>query len=224
MEKREYEQALTAYKRGLATAPNDSSLLWNGGMAGYLSSDYASALALWQRLKKKEPRDGNVRAKLIQTHQAMKKRGERDTERAQLFALRAEVKKENPEAEALKQKQYCRDQFTAAGRRVFAYEFFELEGPMARRYKFTILQKGADTEDFNISLGSYETTNAFMRERGDLKPGQRVFHLDGYYPRGIHKTFGFFVTEPSYDQTREMIEKILAGKQQPISSSAPGKR
>jgi tetratricopeptide (TPR) repeat protein len=222
MEKRHYAPALAAYQSALAKAPDEPSLLWNGGLAGYLSGDYGAALSLWQRLKKQEPRDGEVRAKLIQTYQALKKRRERDAERTQLFALRAEAKKHRPTAEALKQKEYCRDQFTTAGRQVFAYESFEMEGERARRYNFRVFGKGADSEDFHISLGSYADTNDFMRETGELKAGERIFHLDGYYPRGLHKTFSFFKTEPSYDQTRLIVEEIVAGKRSPISSSVKG--
>ena len=224
MEKRQYAPALAAYQSALAKAPDEPSLLWNGGLAGYLSGDYGAALSLWQRLKKQEPRDGEVRAKLIQTYQALKKRRERDAERAQLFALRAEAKKHHPTAEALKQKEYCRDQFTASGRRVFAYEFFDLEGPKARRYQFKMLVKGGDSEEYSISLGSYADTNGILREMGEIKPGQRIFHLDAYYVGGTHKVFGFFYREPSYDQTRIMVEEILAGKKKSMSSSNSGRR
>lgn len=218
MEARKYAQALAAYQRALAKAPDEPSLLWNGGLSAYLSGDYAAALPLWKRLKQQEPRDGAVRTKLIQTYQALNKRPEREAERAELFALRADARKRNPNSEALKQKDYCRDQFEASGRSVFAYEFFEMEGPRARRYKFIVLKKDGDSEDFNISLGSYPATNDYMRESGKLKPGQRVFHLDGYYAEGLHKTFGFFEREPSYDQTRALVEEILAGKRRELSS------
>ncbi len=223
MEARKYAQALAAYRRALARAPDEPSLLWNVGMSAYLSGDYAAALPPWKRLKQQEPRDGAVRAKLIQTYQALNKRREREAERAELFALRADARKKNPNSEALKQKDYCRDQFEASGRSVFAYEFFEMEGRRARRYKFIVLKKGGDSEDFNISLGSYAATNDYFRQSGKLKPGQRVFHLDGYYAGGLHKTFGFFDQEPTYDATRVLVEEILAGKHKELSSSRQGK-
>ena len=223
MEEKKHAEALAAYKRALAISPGDPSLLWNGGTAAFLSGGHADALSLWKQLKIAEPRDGAVRAKLIQTYAALNRKKERDAERAELLALRAEAKKEDPQSPALEEKRFCREQFSASGRRVLAYEFFEMEGERARRYMFVVLKKDVekDVEDFHVSLGSYDTTNAVHQE---LKPGsERLFHLDGYYEGDVHKTFGLFEGEPTYDEVRAMIASIVAGKRKEVSSSKNGK-
>jgi hypothetical protein len=77
--------------------------------------------------------------------------------------------------------------------------------------------------DYKISLGSYETTNAVARETGDLKQGQRLYHLDGYYPDGGHKTFAMMklTTMPAYSDVREMVMGVLKGQTKAVSSFTP---
>ena len=74
---------------------------------------------------------------------------------------------------------------------------------------------------FEISLGSYEATNAIARESGGLKRGERLFHLDGYYPGGRHQTFGMFRKEPTYDRVKRLVIEVIKGKRRPTSGTTP---
>ena len=215
LEKRRYSEAGVQYQKALRVVPHDPSLLWNAGLAAYLSKDYKKALVLWRRLKVVEPHDSHVRSKLIQTYQALGVAKELDAERKALFALR----KSGKDPELSGQDSYCRDQFTVRGRDVFAYELFAFKGERAIRYRFLIL-KPDGTTDYILSLGSYQLTNEMARQSGTLQPDQRLFHLDGYYDRGrTHKTYAFFKEEPSYDGTKRLVRRIVAGEHKPISGS-----
>ena len=219
-EKRKYAEALTQYKRALEILPNDPAILFNGGMAAFATKDYGSALEMWKQVKQIDPTDWHARAKLIQVYQALKKGAERDAERAELFAM---WKKGEP-AELKQQFEYCRDQFEVNGKRVMAFEHFELKGNRALRYVFSILDKTEEAEEFRISLGSYDMTNNIWREMKDPKPkdGERLFHLDGYFKGGGHATYGMYPPpEPTYDQIRAIVVKILEGQEKPASSSTP---
>jgi hypothetical protein len=101
-----------------------------------------------------------------------------------------------------------------------AFEHFELKGDRALRYVFVILKEADDSEDFRISLGSYDTTNATWRAitKPTPKPSERLFHLDGYFSGG-HATYGMFSPEPSYDDTKLRVLRILEGKDGAISST-----
>lgn len=212
MDKRKPAEALTHYKRVLAILPNNPAALYNGGMAAFGSKDYGTALDMWQQMKKLEPASWPVRAKLIQVYQALKKLPERDAERAELFAM---WKKGEP-ADLKNEVEYCRDQFEVNGKEVLAFEHFELKGTRALRYVFTILDATGKAEDYRISLGSYDTTNAIWSQlqKPEPKEGDRLFHLDGYYEGGRrHATLGMYPPpEPTYDQIREIVVKILEGK------------
>ena len=221
MDRRKYAEALTLYKRLLATVPNNSAILYNAGMAAFATKDFATALDMWKQVKKDNPAEWSIRAKLIQAYQALNKLPERDAERAELFAM---WKKGEP-AELKQEVEYCRDQFEVNGKQVLAFEHFELKGNRALRYVFSILDDTGKAEDWRISLGSYDGTNRIWSELQNPKPkeGERLFHLDGYFKGGGHATYGMYPPpEPSYDKIREIVVKILEGKDKPVTSSSPG--
>jgi tetratricopeptide (TPR) repeat protein len=206
MDKGKPAEAILRYKEALAILPGDPSLLFNGGLAAYMAKDYATAADLWKQLKSAEPEDWQVRTKLVQAYQAMGKLQERDAERAELFQLR----KTGKITELSQLPHYCREQFEVNKLKVMVFEHFELKGDRALRYAFRVLDEAGDAEAFRISLGSYETTNAIWRETANPKPkaGDRLFHLDGYFKDG-HVTYGMFTPEPSYDDIRNRVIKIL---------------
>lgn len=220
MEKKEYARALEVYEKALNLAPEHASSLFNGGLAAFLAGKPERASELWERFKALEPDDWQVRAKLVQAWQARGMKEQRDREREGLLALRASGRN----AELNRKEFFCRDQFSVGDYRVFAFEHYELKGDRALRYVFMIT-RGKDAFEFRISLGSYDSTNAFWIESEEGKEakkkygeGTRLFHLDGYFPNG-HATYGFYHPEPSYDEVRAKVAAVLEEKDQPISSS-----
>jgi hypothetical protein len=185
-------------------------------MAAFLNGDYATAEQLWRRSKGIDPLDWHLRAKLVQVYQAMGKLTERDAERRELV----EMWKAGKPAELKEQVEFCRDQFEVKDKKVMAFEHFELKGNRALRYVFSILTRSGDDEEFRISLGSYDLDQALWRERTKPtpKPDERLFHLDGYFKWG-HATYGFFAPEPSYDDIKRTVVKILEGQDKPLSST-----
>jgi hypothetical protein len=176
----------------------------------------ALSVKLWSRLKGLNPADWQTRTKLIQAYQALKNLPEREAERAALLDLR----KQDPNSELAKQVEYCRDQFEAGGEKVMAFEQFELKGDQAVRYIFSVLDESQKGEKYRLSLGSYDTTNAYWHETTKPRPkdGDRLFHLDGYYNWG-HATYGMYFPEPSYDQVRATVIEVLEKKKNPASTS-----
>ncbi|MBI3832239.1 MAG: hypothetical protein HY291_22140 [Planctomycetes bacterium] len=212
-------EALAKYKLAFEKDPKHQETLYNGGLAAFLSGDFKTAAEWWKRLKEKAPDDWRLRAKLIQAYQALNDAKARDAERAELFALRAKSKDED----FLHWPSYCRDQLSANGKKVMAFEYFKLEGDRAMRYRFSVLNAEGNKEEYFISLGSYELTNAVARETGSLKEGERLFHLDGYYQgEREHRTFGMFKKEPTYDETRALVIQVLEEKLDALSSSVVG--
>src|SRR5690606_22361089 len=138
---------------------------------------------------------------------------ERNTERDELFAL----KKKGSVPDLNEQTEYCRDRFSIGGREVMAFELFEFKGPRGIRYIFRILDEAGEREDYRISLGSYDMTNAIWQETAKPKPenGVRLFHLDGYFRNGGHATYGMFPGEPTYEATKKMVIDILEKRAKP---------
>jgi hypothetical protein len=191
-------------------------MLFNGGLAAFLSKDFSTAVTLWKRLKEVEPDEWQARAKLVQAYQALNDLKARDDERTALFELR----KSGKNKELSTQKFYCREQMEIAGRKVYVFEHYELVGNRALRYAFSVANESGDSAEYEITFGSYETTNAIWRETANPKPkeGQRLFHLDGYF-KGGHATYGFYTPGPSYDDIRKIVIGIIEGKGKPISST-----
>jgi tetratricopeptide (TPR) repeat protein len=216
MEQHKPAEALVKYKEALTLAPDSTGLLFNAGLAAYLSGNFGDAAELWKRLKELEPLDWQARAKLVQAYQALGRIAERDAERAGLFELR----KSGKSPQLAEQARYCREQFEVNGRKLMVFEHFELKGEYALRYVFSVLDQSGKAEDYRISLGSYESTNAFWREskKPAPRPGERLFHLDGYF-KDAHATYGMFSPEPSYEETRALVVKILEEKIKPVSGT-----
>ena len=216
MGEKKYCGAVTRYKEGLTSSPDDTSLLYNGGLAAFQCKQYPVAVSFWKHLQDLDPPDWHTRAKLIQAYQALGKFPQRDQERAALFDLR----KRDPSGELAKQVEYCRDQFEAGGENVMAFEYFELKGDRAVRYVFSIIDESKQEERYRLSLGSYDTTNAIWHETTKPRPKDtdRLFHLDGYYDWG-HATYGMYFPEPSYDEVRTAVIEVLEKKKNPQSTS-----
>ncbi|MBB5353953.1 tetratricopeptide (TPR) repeat protein [Haloferula luteola] len=202
------------FKKALEEDPNDRSALYNFGMASYMDEDYAQAIDSWQRLEKLEPADWQLKAKLIQAYWAA---GQHDKAEATIGELRA-ARSAGKSDELKKQTFFIRDQFVVGEFRVFTLEYFDLAGERPLLWKF-ILRSGDKAASRYFSLGSYDSTNEFMRTNGDLKPDERAFHLDGYSSNGDHQTFSFFRERPKYEAVRSQVIEILHGKRSEISST-----
>ena len=218
LEKEKPREALKYYIEALAIVPKNSAILFNAGMAAFSTEEYEEALKLLKRLKAVDPDDWRGRAKLIQTYHALKRNEDVSAERNELFALR----KSGKVPELADEDFYCREQFRTADYDIMVFEHFELKGGRALRYAFMIT-KLDKSEEFKISLGSYDTTNSIWHAMTKPKPkeGERLFHLDGYFKNGGHATYGMYPQEPSYNQTREIVVSILNKKSKPVSSSQP---
>ncbi len=188
----------------LQAAPNNPGLLYDTGLSAFFSGKYQEAARYWGQLKALEPQDFQVRAKLVQVYEILQERTARERERAELLELYNQRKGgENVPA------YYCRDQFGIPNLRVMVYENFELSGDMAVRYTFHIFKSNQQIPEFTISLGSYALTNQYMHERGTLKPGERIFHLDEYRPGGSHRSLKFYNNEPPYDVVKNDVLAVL---------------
>jgi hypothetical protein len=213
----EHEQAYAGFQQALESKPDNEALLYNAGMAAYMSGRPDLSIVHWSRLKALAPTDWQVMCKLIQAFEAVGDIGKRDAERAELYRLRG-----GPGPDELKAaKRYCRDQFVEGGVRVMVFEFFDLEGDTPVRWSFDVMSADEKRVVERYSLGSYRATNDFARESGSLAAGQRRFHLDAYRQGGRHDAYGFFVGEPDYAAVKAMVQQVMRGERAPQTSSRP---
>jgi tetratricopeptide (TPR) repeat protein len=181
------------------------------GQALQNSGDNERAYEQFAALAKLEPQSLIAESKLVQLCETLKKTAERDEHLSKV--------RQHSEGRRAEQPWFCREQFAVGDKHVVALEHFELNGPMALRYRFEVQAKKGDKSLFRITLGSYDVTTEVARQLGQIKEDERMYHLDSYAGRE-HSTFALLGAKPpTYEQTRKLAVEIIEGKRRPISGS-----
>ena len=217
-EKGKREEALRKYLECLSLAKDHRGALFNGGLVAYLTGKHKTAAELFERLRSLKPDDTGALGKLVQTYEAQGALEKRDDARRALFDVRAGL----PEDERAELRMYCREQFLVGKTKVMAFEYFELEGDRAVRYRFSVVDQ-KDDEIYWISLGSYETTTEIARELGEISKDARIWHLDEYR-KDAHATLGMFTIEPTYEEARKKTIEAITGKKQPTAKAGKAEK
>lgn len=213
MAKGQHKEALPYLKMVQQGLPDYPNVLWNLGIAFSETGDHREALSVWQKYLKVEPDDWRAMAKCVQACQAI---GDIEARNREIAALRASREKLTG-AERKKAERFCREQCVIANRRVFAFEYFNPQGPRRQYFRFSVVDKEGK-EEFYISLGSYDETNAIAHELGEVTKDQRLYHLD-QYNKAQHRTYAFYHEKPDYDAVRASVVAILEGKLEAVSGS-----
>ncbi|MFI5377924.1 MAG: tetratricopeptide repeat protein [Tepidisphaerales bacterium] len=176
----------------------------------------AEALPFFEKAAGLKPDELLPRAKIVQCLQALGRLGERDKAREDVFAVYAAGK--------TRELIFCRDQFEAGGKKVAVFEYFEPGGVRAVRYSFRVTDKSGQKIVETASLGSYEAITLLARQKHEIGPGERMYHIDHYYPGG-HATYAMFKKEPPYDEVRKIVVEIFEGTREPLPPpEAPAKK
>ena len=214
MEKGRFKEAIPFLKEAEKVFSDNSSVLWNLGLASAEVQNHRDALSCWQKYCRFKPGDWMGIAKLVQAYQALGDFNARDREIKELYARRAASK----DSDLAKTDRFCREQFVVAGKKVFAFEIFEPRGERRIFYRFAILDSKTGDETSFISLGSYDGTTQIARELGEIAESERIYHIDRY-AGSAHESFAFFKAKPSYGTVREIVEEIMSGKAKAIAGS-----
>ena len=171
----------------------------------------ADALALFQKAAALKPGELAPRAKIVQCLQALGRLSERDKAREDVFTVYAAGK--------TREAVFCRDLFESGSKKITVVEFFEPSGVRAVRYAFTVADKSGQKAAETVSLGSYEAVTILARQKRQIGPGERMYHVDRYFPGG-HAVYAMFKKEPTYDEVRQIVLEMLEGKRQPLATPA----
>ena len=198
---------------------------YNMGMAALSKKDYVHALENFNKVIELTPNDLQTHGKIVQIYEFQDDKTKRDEKVQEIYTLYHEGK-------FGKEVKFCRDQFPVTASveangqniHVFVYEHFELAGSMAVKYVFQCTDEQQKQTLFRISMGSYEFTNQIQKEQGLLRADERAYHLDGYYPGNLHKTFDFCTGNQNgpfktYDELKAQVLNILTGNATVLSSS-----
>jgi tetratricopeptide (TPR) repeat protein len=219
MQQKKYDLAVVQFLKVAKLTPQLTNPHFLLGQCYRLMGQLAEALKHFQRVIEISPNDYRGRARTIQIYQAQGKIEDRDKARTALIALRQSGK--SPSLN--RQSRFFRDEFAVGTEKLRVFEYFDFKGPRAVRYAFYILDLKGDGTRYRITLGSYDVTNDVAQATGQIKKGERLFHLDGYFSGNGHTTYGMFKGEPSYDEIKKQVAKIVSGKQKAISGSKPNR-
>jgi hypothetical protein len=193
--------------------PDMASAWWMLGEFQLNNQKPELAIRPLNRYRELRPDDWRVLPELIQAYQFIRDTANRDKERADLFRLYNEGK----DSSLTSQTEYELDVFYVDTSLV---EVFEQLNPKGDRPEFIYFywfdSKGMQVGRF--SLGSYESDNAYARQRGELKADERIYTFD-YNTEKSHATFGYFKSNPMYDTLRKMVVAIIRGELEPFSNS-----
>jgi tetratricopeptide (TPR) repeat protein len=221
LENSDYHTAYKHFTRILVEYPEDEGALYHAGIAAERLDNNREAIDLFKKLIAVNEKDWQVIERLIFLHNDIGDITGRDHYRSMLVTLWSS----KSIVELSERPIYLIDKFEMDDSVIYVFNSFELVGERPIRYKFNIYDsKTPAPEDgpaYVISLGSYNTTTEFSRQSGKIGPTDRLFHLDGYAVDGSHRTYGFYLNEPTYDKVRAHVVDILSGKVKELSSFQP---
>jgi tetratricopeptide (TPR) repeat protein len=199
------DQAIAFYQQAFDTDPTLTLALANIGQIYQLQHDYPKALDAYTKVLAASPSDWRCLAKIVQLDEALGKIPERDAARARILELSKSGK--------IDSAQFCREQFPldpgADDKKVtiMVFEYFDAPAapsPPPIRYAFNFVEPDGKTVLKRISL----VPSVVL---------PHSFRLD-CYTTSIHEVLANFQTEPTYEQTRDLVRQYIAGKLKPLSS------
>lgn len=203
------------YLAAIEQNPTDLDSHYNLGQLYQTAKRHDAAVLQFEKVIELKPDEWRAIAKLVQESEALNDDPRRDSAIEKIYS----VWRSNADVDLTNQGFYIRDQIDVENGKLFALEYFELEGDRPRKYVFNLQNPQTGDFVFSVSLGSYSSTNDFARANGDIAADGRLYHLDGYSPNGSHYSYAFFNTLPSYALVKELTLKALAGELKATSST-----
>ncbi|MEM9345736.1 MAG: hypothetical protein AAGB26_03870 [Planctomycetota bacterium] len=200
-----YAEALDAYEARLKDEPENVVLLYNTGLMGYLAEAYERSAKHWLVMEKiVGDDDTQLKEKLIQVMTKLGKDGEVEERVDKLHELRKTTKDK-----AFQQKpHFCRDQFVIDGTRYMVFQFFDFPDAEEVLFKAYELDDRGNIPS-TLNFWSPSITNKIAKEVGDLKEGQRLYHIDHYKEYGSKVNHLHTKTMLDYAAFKEYVYKVF---------------
>lgn len=206
-----YDKSEKFHLKLLKDSPQNTKLLYEIAQLNQTMKKHKKALEFFQKAYKIEPENWKYLQKVIQVASNLPYKDTLISKSiTKMYTLWEKDKK------LQKRGYFQRDYFQNDFVYVFVYEFFELKGKYPMKYQFRILDKKTSKLKYKFSLGSYESTTAILREIGDIRKDERMYHLDKYGPNG-HSTYGMFKILPKYTSIKKIVRTVIEKKLKPFS-------
>lgn len=201
----EYAKALEAYEARLKDEPKSVALLYNAGLMGYLAEEYERSAKHWLAMEAVVGDDDpQLKEKIIQVMTKLDKDDEVEDRVEKLHALR-KASKDN----AFREKpHFCRDQFLINGTRYMVFQFFDFPDGHEVLFKAYEIDDQGDIAS-TLNFWSSAMTNKIAQEVGELKEGERLYHIDHYKNDGSKTNHLHTKTRLEYKAFKDIVYKVF---------------
>lgn len=209
------EDALRESQSILAAHPNSFEANRVNGIVLMMLGRYSEAQACFRKALDLNPSAVLVHTLLAEAYAEGGDRVHRDEERAVLKKLYAD----GQHAQISEKKGYVLERIKAGTTTIEAVEFYEPVGHFHFYYEFRLLDAEGHDHGF-IALESDDADQGLFHEqhKGDKKyDNMRMFSLDRY-EGSSQALMGFIEGEPSYDDVRARVVKIVTEQAAPAAS------
>ena len=210
MEARDFAGALIEYRAGLGLEPQNSSLLFNAGLAAYECQQFDLARTYWKQFHQLKPDDSRGFSKLIQAEQALGNEAAVKTLSAQLRQWASTTK----DPRFAKDPFFVRHQFDSSGRHFMVFEHLHPD-PNARDHFWDIVVQ-------KPGLKGNEAMFYLMYDQAASQPDRPMWFLDLRNAAG-RRPITSFDYQPGLNEVVELVKKSVAGEKTPIFKGKDGK-
>jgi hypothetical protein len=183
----------------------------------------ADALPYFQKALELKPDDASVHALLVQAYAGMGDKTHRDEQRAILRGFHSDGK--HPDFSS--SQGYMIESFPVGDNVIQAYEFYEPVGNFHFYYRFNVFDSNGNIERF-YALESDDADQAMYAQQHpkEAAAGERRFSIDYYQQKNPNSVtqglVGFIDGQPTYDDLRARIVKLVSTNQAPAATLTPG--
>ena len=217
----DYKRALSIFNEVTAADPNNIMAHNLAGNCSMEMRDFPAAIRSFQRAVQLQPDQPQNLAGLVRSYAQAGMVKERDATVEHLHELsRAGRLPAN--------FSYIFDSFLVGDRSVLVIEFPQLAGHYHFRYQFNVYDAtGKFVSRVALESDDVDQTSWAKQHPKEAAAGGRAFSLDGY-PQTLpgqfsHSLYKFYDDgEPSYEQVRADVEKVLAGGLKPATRTTTG--
>ena len=219
---KKFDDALVGAKAILAAKPGSSQANKLVGVVLLDDQKATEALAYFQKALALDAEDASVHALLVQAYAQSGDTKDRDAQRAVLRGFHSDGK----HPDFARSMGFLVETIPFHDRVVQAVEFYEPAGKFHFYYRFNVFDLAGHLQSF-YALESDDADQAMFAQQHakEAAAGERRFSIDVYSLNAEgHPTQGliaFIDGQPSYDDLRSRMIKILDSNAQPIKPPAP---
>jgi tetratricopeptide (TPR) repeat protein len=223
LNEKKYDEAIADAKTMLAKNPDSPQVNKLVGVVLLDSQKPADALTYFQKARSLDPADASVHALLLQAYAESGDKTHRDEQRAILRGFHSDGK--HPDLAG--SQGFMIETIPVGDKVVQAYEFYEPVGRYHFSYRFNVFDASGKLERF-YALESDDADQAMYAQQHpkEAAAGGRRFSIDFYEQKTPDSVtqglIGFIDGQPTYDDLRARIVKVISTSQAPAATLTPG--